>query len=77
MTRARNKGIGAIVIFLVVVGLLWWQVFAMTGILWWQAPQAADRPSPPPPAQFPTVSTDWVDLPAYQQRNPMWPIDAP
>ena len=77
MTASRNRQIGAIVVFLVVVGLLWWQVFAMTGILWWQAPRSADRPTPPPAVQFKQVSTDWVDLPAYQRTNPMWPIDAP
>ncbi len=72
MNTTRRKRIAAIVAFLVVVGLLWRQVFVMTGILWWQAPGAAERPAPPPPAQFKQVSTDWVDLEAYQKANPMW-----
>ena len=77
MKAARNRQLGAIAVFLLVVGLLWRQVFVMTGILWWQAPQAAERPAPPPPAQFREVRTDWVDLPTYQKMNPVWPIDAP
>lgn len=74
MSTSRGKRIAAIIGFLVAVGLLWRQVFVMTGILWWQAPRAAERPAPPPPAQFKQVPTDWVDLEAYQKANPMWQL---
>ena len=77
MKTSRQRQIGGIAAFLVVMGLLWRQVFAMTGLLWWQAPQAADHPAPPPPAQFKQLSTAWVDLPAYQKTNPVWQIDVP
>ena len=76
MTASRNRQIGGIAVFLVAVGLLWRQVFVMTGILWWQAPRANEHPAPPPAAQFKQAPTNWVDLPAYQKTNPMWPIDA-
>jgi hypothetical protein len=77
MKASHSRQIGALAAFLVVMGLLWRQVFVMTGILWWQAPRASDRPAPPPPAQFKQAPTGWVDLPAYQKTNPVWPIDAP
>ncbi len=77
MKVARNRQIGAFAAFLIVVSVLWWQVFAMTGILWWEAPRATDRPVPPPAVHFREVPTSWVDLPAYHKLHPMWPIDAP
>jgi hypothetical protein len=77
MRFSRRRQIRAIAIFLVTVGLLWRQVFVMTGILWWQAPQAANRPAPPPAAHFREASTNWIDLPAYQKANPVWPLDRP
>jgi hypothetical protein len=77
MKATRNLQLGGIAVFLVVVGLVWRQVFAMTGILWWQAPPAAEHPAPPPAVHFRQAPTTWVDLPAYQKTNPMWPIDAP
>lgn len=77
MKLSRAGQIGAMIAFLVVVGLLWQQVFAMTGILGGQAPAASERPAPPPAVQFPQVSTDWIDLPAYLRTNPVWPIDRP
>ncbi len=77
MKLSRGRQIGAMVDFLVVVGLLWQQVFAMTGILDGQTSPAVERPTPPPAVQFREVPTDWIDLTAYLRTNPMWPIDRP
>jgi hypothetical protein len=64
-----------LVAFLVVVALLWREVFLMTGILWWQAPRPADRPLPPPPATFAPADTQWIDLNAFLAHHPTWPLD--
>jgi hypothetical protein len=77
MKVSRQRQIGGIAVFLVVVGLVWRQVFVMTGILWWEAPRAAQRPAPPAAAVFKQTPSNWVDLPAYGKTNPVWPIDAP
>ncbi|HEY3397126.1 MAG TPA: hypothetical protein VGM19_05635 [Armatimonadota bacterium] len=74
MKQSRRRQLGALAIFLVVVGLMWREVFVLTGILWWQAPRSADRPAPPPPAQFKTPATDWIDLQVYYKSHPEWPI---
>jgi hypothetical protein len=73
-TRAKLAR-GALVAFLIVVALLWRQVFLMTGILWWQAPRPADRPTAPPPAVFAPISTDWIDLHAFLRTQPVWPLE--
>jgi hypothetical protein len=64
-----------LVAFLIVVALLWRQVFLMTGILWWQAPRPANRPVPPPPVVWAPVNTDWIDLSAFQRAQPVWPLE--
>lgn len=71
-TSSLNLTRLALVAFLIVVAVLWRQVFMMTGILWWQAPRPAARPTPPPPVQFRTVSTDWIDLNTYLRNRPYW-----
>ena len=78
MRVSRKRQIGAMAVFLIAVGILWRQVFAMTGILWWQeAPRLAERPAPPPAAQFRELPTGWIDLPAYQRTHDKWPLDRP
>ena len=75
MNRRTTLTRWGLVAFLVVVGLLWRQVFLMTGILWWQAPRPAERPVPPPPAVFAPASTNWIDLGAFQRAQPVWPVE--
>ena len=54
---------------------------ATTGIVAAQSAVPSPPPelpmAPPPAVQFPQVSTDWIDLPAYLRTNPVWPIDRP
>ena len=72
MTKRNQLGLGALVDFLMVTGLLWRQVFLMTGILWWQAPRPAARPEPPPAVAFAPANTAWIDLPTYLRNHPNW-----
>jgi hypothetical protein len=74
MKRRGRQAVWGLVAFLIVVGLLWRQVFLMTGILWWQAPRPVTRPAPPPAAVFPPVNTGWIDLDTYLSHHPVWPM---
>jgi hypothetical protein len=54
------------------LALLWHQVFAMTGLLWWDAPAAtAKLPRPAAPHLTP-APTDWVDVDTYLRTHPVW-----
>ena len=73
----RKRNMIATVILVVLVAVLWHQVFAMTGLLWWNAPggtQAANlaRPAPPPPLKIRPPDTSWVNLQAYLKTHPRW-----
>ena len=57
---------------IVVVALLWQQVFTMTGVSRWHEPAAVERPAPPEPIAVAPLPTGWVDLKLYQQRHPVW-----
>ena len=56
----------------VVLGVLWYQVFAMTGLLWWDASSAATKVARPSPPQIPQLQTDWVDVDTYLRTHPVW-----
>jgi hypothetical protein len=57
---------------IVLLAVMWQQVFTMTGVLWWNAPQA-EKPYPRPRAvHIRPVPTDWVDVDAYLKNNPEW-----
>ena len=73
----RKRSMVATVILVIVVAVLWHQVFAMTGLLWWNAPgggQVANvsRPAAPPPLQIRPPDTSWVNLQAYLKTHPRW-----
>ena len=57
---------------MVLLGLLWQQVFLMTGLLWWNAPARGEAVKRPDPPRFRAPSTDWVDLDAYLRTHPVW-----
>jgi hypothetical protein len=64
------------VLLVLLVAVLWQQVFAMTGVLWWNAPggvaaQAARTPAPPP-LELRAPKTGWVDLGAFLKTHPRW-----
>jgi multidrug efflux pump subunit AcrA (membrane-fusion protein) len=62
----------ACLVGIVLIGLLWQQVFAMTGVLWWNAPPVEEPVSAPAPLPAATVETGWVDLDAYLETHPHW-----
>ena len=73
----RRRNLLATLILIIIVAVLWHQVFAMTGLLWWNAQggvQSANvpRPAPPPPLSLRPVNTSWVDLRAYLKTHPRW-----
>ena len=57
---------------ILLLAVMWQQVFTMTGVLWWNAPRAA-KPYPRPRApHIRPVPTDWVDVDAYLKNHPEW-----
>ena len=74
MNRRLRLTRWGLAIFLVVVALLWRQVFLMTGILWWQAPRPETRPAPPPAPRVQPANTGWIDLDTYLRNHPVWPM---
>ena len=57
---------------IVVVVLLWQQVFTMTGVSRWHEPPVVEHPAPPEPISIAPLATGWVDLKLYQQTHPVW-----
>jgi hypothetical protein len=71
--RHRNFGVWATaLLYVVVLALLWHQVFVTTGVLWWNAPAPGKRVPRPAPPHLPETRTDWVDLDTYLRNHPEW-----
>lgn len=66
------RSLALIFLAVVLVLVLWQQVFMMTGLLWWNAPQATVRVSPPRPLATGQLDTSWVDLGAFLGTHPEW-----
>jgi len=61
-----------IALAVVILAVLWQQVFAMTGLLWWNADAPATKaPRPKAPVISPPPS-EWVDVDAYLRTHPVW-----
>ena len=70
-TGSRVRGVALTVLALVLLAVLWQQVFAMTGVLWWDAP--TDKPYARPAApRLPVLQTGWVNVDTYLKTHPEW-----
>jgi len=71
-TISHRKMLVFYLLGLLLVLLLWHQVFVMTGVLWWNAPAGAHRVAAPAPLRLPSPNTGWVNLQAFLQTHPEW-----
>ena len=72
IARAKLLRNALILGIIVVMALLWQQVFTMTGVSRWQQPPGIERPAPPEPITIEPLPTGWVDLKRYQESHPVW-----
>jgi len=57
---------------IVLLCLLWHQVFTMTGLLWWDAPDRQQPVARPAVVEIAPPDKDWVDVEAYLNTHPIW-----
>ena len=72
MPRAKLWRTVLVVAVVIIVAVLWLQVFTLTGVSGGPVRQAAARPVPLPPVALQPLPTGWVDLKIYQQTHPVW-----
>lgn len=72
MTPTIRRNLIIYLVGLLMVLVLWHQVFLMTGVLWWNAPQPAQRLPALAPLQLPAPNTQAVDLKAFLSTHPTW-----
>lgn len=67
-----NRHLILYVLGLLVVLLLWHQVFVMTGVLWWNAPAPGQRLAALEPLDLQRPDTHLVDLDMYLAAHTEW-----
>ncbi len=61
-----------VVMAVLVLALLWHQVFVMTGVLWWNAPAQATPVTRPHAPRLRAPASGWVDVDTYLRTHPVW-----
>jgi hypothetical protein len=69
------KGLKALVLIVVVaalLGVMWYQAFAVTGVIGPVAPPGVGRPAPPPAPKLSALPMEQADIDLFGRVHPVW-----
>jgi len=66
------KGLVIAVVAVAVLGLMWYQAFALTGVTARVVPPGVDRPAPPPAPELTPLSLESADIELFGRSHPVW-----
>jgi hypothetical protein len=66
------KTLAVIVAVAAVLGVMWYQTFAVTGVIGPAAPPGVGRPTPPPAPKLSALLMDQADIDLFGRVHPVW-----
>jgi len=66
------KGAATVLVVVAVLGLMWYQAFALTGVTARVAAPGVDRPAPPPAPELPPLPLEQADIELFGRVHPVW-----
>jgi hypothetical protein len=66
------KGLAVALVVAAVLGLMWYQAFAVTGVTAPVVPAGVDRPAPPPAPKLTPLPMEQSDLDLFGRLHPVW-----
>ena len=66
------KRLAVIVAVAVLLGVMWYQAFAVTGVIRPVAPPGIERPAPPPAPTLSALPMEQSDIDLFGRLHPLW-----
>ncbi|MBM3473087.1 MAG: hypothetical protein FJX75_07475 [Armatimonadetes bacterium] len=66
------KRVAAIVAVAVLLGVMWYQAFAVTGVIGPVTPPGIERPAPPPAPKLSALPMEQADIDLFGRLHPVW-----
>jgi len=66
------RSLAVIVVAAVVLGLMWYQAFAVTGVTAPVVSPGVERSAPPPAPELPALPMEQADIDLFARVHPVW-----
>ena len=66
------RALATVAVVAAVLGLMWYQAFAVTGVTAPVVPPGVERPAPPPAPQLSALPMEQADIDLFARLHPVW-----